>query len=608
MPNSNIAPIIDADVLIVGSGLAGLMLALRLQSAGKGLSGLKVVLVSKAGLLDSNSSWAQGGVAAVTGANPFDSPEIHLADTIKSGAGLTDIDAARGIVFAGQRLIEELDRLGVDFDKNPSGGRDLALEGGHKEARVVHTKDTTGRSITQALGDKVLQAAATNENLVVLENTCAIDLVMVDGVCCGAQFIVSEQGLNSEILVRSAYTVLATGGVGQIFERTTNPEVATADGIALAYRAGAALSDMEFVQFHPTALMLEGAPAFLISEAARGAGATLLDHKGQRFVKRFHHDGELATRDIVSRAIHSVMSENELAQVYLDMRPIGATQIRERFPNILKTCAQYGIDLLTQPIPVAPAAHYMMGGIKATLSGRTSVDGLYAIGECACTGLHGANRLASNSLLEAGVMALNLGDELLGGEVFGGQVSAADGAAFGSAEFNSEGLNSSDLETASALADIKSVALIPTLRKDQQILLPVDLQSFRSQMYRYAGLVRSQSGLIRLLNYPGQSVPIASVSSSGARSGSSSGSGTSLGYGSSSGSGSSSCSGLSSSAVTGLTAAHHSARNIYQVGRLIAQAAFLRKESRGSHLREDFTAADDANFARHLGAGALATY
>jgi L-aspartate oxidase len=593
MPNSNIAPIIDADVLIVGSGLAGLMLALRLQSAGKGLSGLKVVLVSKAGLLDSNSSWAQGGVAAVTGANPFDSPEIHLADTIKSGAGLTDIDAARGIVFAGQRLIEELDRLGVAFDKNPQGGRDLALEGGHKEARVVHTKDTTGRSITQALGDKVLQAAAINENLVVLENTCAIDLVMVDGVCCGAQFIVSEQGLNSEILVRSAYTVLATGGVGQIFERTTNPEVATADGIALAYRAGAALSDMEFVQFHPTALMLEGAPAFLISEAARGAGATLLDHKGQRFVKRFHHDGELATRDIVSRAIHSVMSENELAQVYLDMRPIGAAQIRERFPNILKSCAQYGIDLLTQPIPVAPAAHYMMGGIKATLSGRTSVDGLYAIGECACTGLHGANRLASNSLLEAGVMALNLGDELLGGEVFdgqvfGGQINATGGAAFDSAEFNSDELNSSDLEAASAFADIKSVALIPTLRKDQQILLPVDLQSFRSQMYRYAGLVRSQSGLIRLLNYPGQSVPIASASSLGSN----------LGSGS----------GLSSSAVAGLTAAHHSARNIYQVGRLIAQAAFLRKESRGSHLREDFTSADDANFARHLGAGALATY
>jgi L-aspartate oxidase len=604
MPNSNIAPIIDADVLIVGSGLAGLMLALRLQSAGKGLSGLKVVLVSKAGLLDSNSSWAQGGVAAVTGANPFDSPEIHLADTIKSGAGLTDIDAARGIVFAGQRLIEELDRLGVDFDKNPTGGRDLALEGGHKEARVVHTKDTTGRSITQALGDKVLQAAAVNENLVVLENTCAIDLVMVDGVCCGAQFIVSEQGLNSEILVRSAYTVLATGGVGQIFERTTNPEVATADGIALAYRAGAALSDMEFVQFHPTALMLEGAPAFLISEAARGAGATLLDHKGQRFVKRFHHDGELATRDIVSRAIHSVMSENELAQVYLDMRPIGATQIRERFPNILKTCAQYGIDLLTQPIPVATAAHYMMGGIKATLSGRTSVDGLYAIGECACTGLHGANRLASNSLLEAGVMALNLGDELLGGEVYGGQinggqinggqVNGSGGAAFDSAEFNSDELSSSDLEVASAFADIKSVALIPTLRKDQQILLPVDLQSFRSQMYRYAGLVRSQSGLIRLLNYPGQSVPIASVSNLGVGSGS--GSGSMFGYGSSSGSG------LSSSAVTGLTAAHHSARNIYQVGRLIAQAAFLRKESRGSHLREDFTSADDTNFARHLGA------
>lgn len=535
MTNSNIAPIIDADVLIIGSGLAGLMLALRLQSAGTGLSGLKVVLVSKAGLLDSNSSWAQGGVAAVTGANPFDSPEIHLADTIKSGAGLTDVDAASNIVFAGQRLIEELDRLGVNFDKNPSGGRDLALEGGHKQARIVHTKDTTGRSITHALSDKVLQAAAASDNLVVLENTCAIDLVMVDGICCGAQFIVSGQEQTTEILVRSAFTVLATGGVGQIFERTTNPAVATADGIALAYRAGAALSDMEFVQFHPTALMLPNAPAFLISEAARGAGATLLDHKGQRFVKRFHHDGELATRDIVARAIHSVMSENDLEQVYLDMRPIGAAAIRERFPHILETCAQYGIDVLTQPIPVAPAAHYMMGGIKATVSGRTSVDGLYAIGECACTGLHGANRLASNSLLEAGVMALNLGDELLGGQVFGGRILP---------EQNS--------------------SLMPTLRDNQQILLPVDLQKFRSQMYRYAGLVRSQAGLIRLLNFPGQSVPVAS-----------------------------------------LTAEHHSARNIYQVGRLIAQAAYMRKESRGAHLREDFTSADDANFARHLGAAAL---
>ncbi|CAN5427133.1 L-aspartate oxidase [soil metagenome] len=574
--NTGSAKVIDADVLIIGSGLAGLMLALRLQPEVRaaGSPELKVVLVSKAGLLDSNSSWAQGGVAAVTGANPFDSPEIHLADTIKSGAGLTDINAARGIVFAGQRLIDELDRLGVDFDKNPTGGRDLALEGGHKQARVVHTKDTTGRSITHALGEKVMQATSANKNLVVLENTCAIDLLMDNGVCHGAHFITEGQPATSNagagvgadagagagqalqpahIFVRASRTVLATGGVGQIFERTTNPDVATADGIALAYRAGAALSDMEFVQFHPTALRLDGAPAFLISEAARGAGATLLDHKGQRFVKRFHHDGELATRDVVSRAIHAVMSENNLAQVYLDMRPIGAEKIRERFPNILATCAQYGIDILTQPIPVAPAAHYMMGGIKSTVSGRTSVDGLYAIGECACTGLHGANRLASNSLLEAGVMALNLADELCD-EL--------------SQKLADELLDQNPVRDSFALAPVVDFA--SSVGSAAQILLPADLQAFRSQMYCYAGLVRSQSGLIRLLNFPGQSVPIGD------------GQTTNI-----------------------LTADQYSARNIYQVGRLIAQAAFMRKESRGAHLREDYTSADDANFARHLGAERL---
>jgi L-aspartate oxidase len=317
--------------------------------------------------------------------------------------------------------------------------------------------------------------------------------------------------------------VLATGGLGQVFERTTNPLVATGDGIALAYRAGARLADMEFVQFHPTALRQDNAPAFLISEAVRGAGATLLDHKGRRFVKRFHHDGELATRDIVSRAIHTVMTEHDLKQVYLDMRPIGAEEIQDRFPNIVDTCSRYGIDVIKEPIPVAPAAHYMMGGIKTTIDGRTSVAGLYAIGECACTGLHGANRLASNSLLEAGVMALNLGDHL-----------------------------TKNFANAPAQEHVTD--------QDQSFLLPADLQNFRAQMYRHAGMVRSESGLNMLLNSPSHQLPIGG----------------------------------------NLSAEQYSARNIFQVGLLIARAALLRRESRGSHLREDYTFTDEANFAGHL--------
>ncbi|MBS1991930.1 MAG: L-aspartate oxidase [Cyanobacteria bacterium SZAS LIN-2] len=503
---------IEADVLIIGSGLAGLLLALQLAS-----TEVKVVLASKAALGESNSAWAQGGVAAVTGANPFDSPELHLADTIAAGAGLTDVAAATSIVSGGARLIDAFAKLGVPFDKNPAGVFDLALEGGHKQARVLHSKDTTGRSIVEALADRV-RAAAVGGRLTILENTCAADLLTLGGVCVGAEFI-ADDGVQQ---VRASHTVLATGGLGQVFERTTNPALATGDGVALAYRIGAELADMEFVQFHPTALRLDNAPAFLISEAARGAGATLLDHKGRRFVRRFHQDGELATRDVVSRAIHTVMAEYELKQVFLDLRPIGAEALAERFPNIVKTCAQYGIDVFSEPVPIAPAAHYMMGGIRADVSGRTSVAGLYAIGECSCTGLHGANRLASNSLLEAGVMALNLADLLL---------STRD----------------------------KSVGAVGQSVAGQ-IVIPSDLQDFRKQMYRHAGLVRSRLGLEGLLR-----TPAINISASGQ-----------------------------------LSIEQLSARNIYQVGLLIARAALMRNESRGAHLRDDYRHSDDVNFARHL--------
>jgi len=527
---------IHADILIIGSGLAGLLLAFKLARS----SDASVVIASKGALMESNSSYAQGGVAAATESNPFDSPDTHYLDTVKSGAGLTDAAAAREIIFGGARLIRELDILGVAFDKNGGGGYNLALEGGHKQARVLHSKDTTGRSITEALCAKIKQLSrasrlskrtgpgASSGKVTILENTFALDLLAADGACQGAKLI-NEDGLVS---VYADQTVLATGGLGQAFERTTNPIVATGDGIAMAFRAGARLADMEFVQFHPTALRLPEAPAFLISEAVRGAGATLLDHKGQRFVKRFHQDGELATRDIVARAIHSVMAENNLKNVYLDLQPIGAEAVRERFPNIVKTCAQFGIDVLSQPIPIAPAAHYMMGGIQTTVDGQTSIRGLSAIGECACNGMHGANRLASNSLLEAGVMALKLSDKLMSAAT---PHKTRSSTTVGKAYNNDYSSNENQSET---------------------LTVPLDLDRFRSQMYQYGGLVRSANSLNVILS--------ASTTQTEE---------------------------IYSPEV-------NSARNILQVGQLIARAASLRQESRGAHLRDDFAQSDDGKFLR----------
>jgi L-aspartate oxidase len=515
---STTAKMIDTDVLIIGSGLAGLLLALKLATT----TDLSLVLVSKAALIDSNSSYAQGGVAAVTNANAFDSPDSHLIDTLKSGAGLSDERAASGIIFNGARLISELASYGVEFDRNAQGQLETALEGGHSQARVLHNKDTTGRAVTTILCERLKQIAASRKNIQLLEYTYVNDLLLSGPDCIGAKLI----GFRGEQCVLAPYTVLATGGAGQIFSRTTNPAVATGDGIALAYRAGARLRDMEFVQFHPTALRKDNAPPFLISEAVRGAGATLIDRNGRRFVQRFHQDGELATRDIVSRAIYAVMCEYQSAEVYLDLRPIGLTTIAERFPNIVETCGKYGIDVLSEPIPVAPAAHYMMGGVEADVSGHTSVRGLYAIGETACTGLHGANRLASNSLLEAGVMALN----------------AANAIAHETRRLNYAARRSA------FLAAIKS----------QKLLLPANLDAFRTGMYRHAGIVRSGLGLSMILQE---------------------------------------ADGVESETVS---AENCSARNIYQVGKLIALAALARRESRGAHLREDYPQVDSRNYNRHF--------
>jgi L-aspartate oxidase len=515
---------IHADVLVVGSGLAGLLLSLKLADNKE----ISLVVASKGWLSDSNSTFAQGGLAAVTETNAFDSPETHLIDTIKSGAGAADISSVQGIVFGGKRLVTELADLGVSFDRKPEGGFELALEGGHSQARVLHNKDATGKAITTALAERLRELAAAQDNIRIMENTYAIELLVENECCIGARL---ESGSN-RLAIIAPHTVLATGGVGQIFQRTTNPEVATGDGIALAYASGAKLIDMEYMQFHPTALCKEGAPAFLISEAVRGAGATLTDHDGKRFVQRFHHDGELATRDIVARAIHTVIHEHGLSHVNLDMRPIGSRQITSHFPTIQKRCAEFGIDILREPIPVSPAAHYFMGGISADIDGNTSVPGLYAIGECACTGLHGANRLASNSLLEAGVMALRLADALL---------------------------SPRHTLATSGHSPIQVLNHIP-------YVVPGDISAFRHQMFRYAGLVRSEAGLSILLRESYQNA-------------------TQL---------------RDMAEVENMRKRERTEANMLSVGRLIAQAALLRCESRGSHYRDDFPTTDNERFGRRL--------
>lgn len=389
------------DVIIVGSGIAGLLLACDMESRG-----MKTLLLCKGKLHDSNTSFAQGGLAAVTGDNFLDSPAQHLEDTLKSGAGLTDRAVARMIVEDGGRVVAKLEELGVCFERSDAY-RDLAREGGHSQSRVLHNKDSSGRAITSALIDILLQSKRTT----IRENTFVADLMIREGRCVGV-IVSGNNGTTSKIFAKQ--TVLASGGPGRVFSRTTNPDVATGDGIAMAYRAGARLVDMEFVQFHPTSLAVPGQSTFLVSEAVRGAGAILLDRNDERFAFNYSSDGELGTRDIVARAIHATMLAQGTGYVRMDMRPVGIENIKEKFPVILSECRKRGVDPLTEPIPVAPAAHYFMGGIWTDPAGNTTIPGLYAIGECASTGLHGANRLASNSLLEGGVMALRLADHLAG--------------------------------------------------------------------------------------------------------------------------------------------------------------------------------------------------
>jgi L-aspartate oxidase len=376
------------DLLIAGAGLAGLYGAL--QAADRGAA---VTLVTKGSLRASNSFMAQGGVAAAIG--PGDDPGQHLADTITAGRGLCDAEAVRVLVTEGIDRITDLARMGVEFDREPDGTYSLGREGGHGRRRILHAGGaTTGAVIAETLISRV----AGHPRIEVLEHTAVVELIS-DGTVCSGAWLLGHDELRP---LQARMTLIATGGAGAVFARTTNPPGTLGDGIAIAYRAGAGLRDMEFVQFHPTALAV-GARAFLISEAVRGEGAYLVDEDGRRFMPDVHPDAELAPRDIVARTIDERRSAGR--PVFLSLAHLDAARIRTRFANLAEGVATEGLDLTSDPIPVAPAAHYLMGGIETDLTGATTLAGLYASGECAATGVHGANRLASNSLLECFVFS-----------------------------------------------------------------------------------------------------------------------------------------------------------------------------------------------------------
>ncbi|WZL73221.1 L-aspartate oxidase [Clostridiaceae bacterium 35-E11] len=377
---------INCDVLVLGSGIAGLSTALNIAQQ------YKVIIISKAVIDQNNSNLAQGGIAACV--HPEDDFALHIEDTLRAGAYYNKVETTKVLIEEAPKSIEKLLSYGANLDRDEKGQLRVTREGGHSKRRILHAKDATGREVVRALG----QAIKERENIVLKEHVFAIDILTVKDMATGIVAI-NEDG--EKIIYQSKAVVMATGGVGQLYKNTTNAIIATGDGIAMAYRAGASLKDMEFIQFHPTALHSDqSGQRFLISEAVRGEGAVLRNNKGQAFMHKYHEMKDLAPRDIVTRSIFTEMIASNSKHVYLDITHKPASFITERFPTIYGRCLEEGIDMTKQWIPVVPTEHYTMGGISTDVNGQTNIKGLYACGECACTGVHGANRLASNSLLE----------------------------------------------------------------------------------------------------------------------------------------------------------------------------------------------------------------
>ena len=400
----------SADVVVVGSGIAGLTAALRLRERGA-----TVLLVTKTLLTEGSTTWAQGGIAAALADD--DSPADHLHDTLVAGVGLCDVPAVTALVNEGPTRVRELVTLGAEFDRGSDGAISLTREGGHHRDRILHAGgDATGKEISRAL-IQALHRVKDDPGIEIIEHALVVDLLQDDGgrVCGATIHVIGEGQIDGVGAAHSRAVVLATGGLGQIYASTTNPPVATGDGMAIALRAGAVMADIEFVQFHPTVLFLgddSTGQQPLISEAVRGEGAFLVDVHGVRFMHGVHPLADLAPRDVVSRAIVRQMAATGTDHVFLDVRHLGAEFIQRRFPSIVASCREHGFDPATTLLPVAPAQHYASGGIRTDLDGRSSLEGLYACGECSCTGVHGANRLASNSLLEGLVFAHRIAEDI----------------------------------------------------------------------------------------------------------------------------------------------------------------------------------------------------
>ena len=546
-----------ADYAVVGSGVAGLRAAIELSSAGT------VLVLAKSDLSESATAYAQGGIAVAL--SDEDEIGLHEQDTLAAGDGLCRPESVALLVEEGPKYITQLIEWGTDFDR---AGTKLAFtrEAAHSRSRILHAHgDSTGREISRAL----LARAHALPHLHLRAHAFTTGLIVENGRVCGLRFLDETDGSIHE--VRAGAVLLATGGLGQLYRETTNPAVATGDGMAIAYEAGAVLSDMEFVQFHPTALAIKGAPRFLLSEALRGEGGILRNIDLERFMKRYAEAQELAPRDVVARAIVSEMHRTNAMHVYLDMTAKSAEFLERRFPRIYSTCLSYGLDLATDMAPVCPAAHYMMGGVKTDLWGRTSLPGLYAAGETADTGVHGANRLASNSLLEGLVFGARAGDAMLKDAP---AVKHKSGPLPGS------------------LAPKPGNSAPGTRPADEKPAASAQLSQIRDVMWRHVGILRSGkelSAAIALL----EKMELHAVATPEKRLSASTGDGH----------GHTGVPGLSGVVATTeqehATRADFELRNLHTLAALIARSALAREESRGSHYRSDFPYRDDDIFQKH---------
>lgn len=508
--------------VIIGSGIAGLYAALKIEQQVELPDGLLLITKSKLG--ESNSRYAQGGMVAVMKENKSDTTASHISDTIKAGAGLSDFNTVKFISEHSDAVVKDLLKFGVEFDRDENNNLCFTKEAAHSVRRILHSGgDATGKMIEQALCKKV----AENKNIEIYEDTDAVELLVSNNECKGV-LVYNDETQEYETIYSPAI-ILATGGIGQLYKYTTNPAGATGDGLALAYNAGAVMQDMEFVQFHPTALAIDcGENRFLISEAVRGEGAKLCDSDGVEYMQKYDERKELAPRDIVTRANFNEMKKNKLDNVYLNATCIDNKKLAKRFPNISKKCLENGIDIAHDFIPVAPAAHYYMGGVKTNLRGETSISGLYAIGEVSSTGLHGGNRLASNSLLECVVCAYSV----------------------------AEYLKTLKLKSPKQI-DEQIKTILDKYTDEDNITEELDIPSMKKQlqdiMWNYVGIFRDENSLataLKKLNDLKSKFPRTSK-----------------------------C----------ISREEYEFRDMLIVANLIANSALTRKESRGAHYRTDYT-------------------